>query len=75
MLHLRRTHIIPRLKGAVAERAEALGPKAIRASWRMGDGAILSLFCDLGPDPVTAPTPRGELIWDRDGARCWIAPP
>jgi maltooligosyltrehalose trehalohydrolase len=75
LLHLRHLQIVPRLKGAAALKAEALGPKAISASWRMGDGAILTLFCNLGTEPVARPQVRGELIWDRDGASCWIAPP
>ncbi|MBV9542691.1 MAG: malto-oligosyltrehalose trehalohydrolase [Alphaproteobacteria bacterium] len=75
LIALRRTHIIPRLKGAIAEHSEAIGPKAVRATWRMGDNATLTLFCNLGDDPVAIPAARGEMIWDRAGTRCWITLP
>jgi maltooligosyltrehalose trehalohydrolase len=72
LLAVRRTHIVPRLKGSVAEGAEVLGPKAVRASWRLGDGARLVLFCNLGRDAVIAPRTPGDLIWDHPATRCWI---
>jgi 1,4-alpha-glucan branching enzyme len=75
LLDLRRTRIVPRLKGAVAEQAQALGPKTVSARWRMGDGAKLTILCHLSSAPVPEPDVAGELIWDRAGTRCWIAPP
>jgi len=73
LLMLRRVHIVPRLRGAMAESAEATGPKAVRASWRMGDGARLTIHFDLeDKDEVPPPVPP---IWDRDGTQCWIEMP
>lgn len=75
LLDLRRRYIVPRLKATVAIQAEAIGQKAVRACWRMGDGATLTLVCDLGPDPAPVTDALGDLIWDRAGTRCWIATP
>jgi len=73
LLDLRRTHVVPRLRGAVAVDAEAIGTTAVYARWRMGDGAMLNIRADLsglpGPAPLAAP------IWDRDGTQCWIEMP
>ncbi len=75
LLDLRRTYIIPRLKGAVAEQAQAIGSKAVFARWRMGDGAMLTLFCDLDPEPAALPPAWSQINSPCAGARCWIAPP
>lgn len=74
LLRLRCLHIIPRLKGTVPKQARALGPKAVHAVWRLGDGAILTLFCNLGAAPVAPPAAPGISIWARDGTSCWITP-
>jgi maltooligosyltrehalose trehalohydrolase len=74
LISLRRTHIVPRLKGCVAEGADVLGPKAVRASWRMGDGTRLTIFANLGCEPVSCACPSTKPIWDSAGTRCWIEP-
>jgi maltooligosyltrehalose trehalohydrolase len=53
LIDLRRTHIVPRLKGARAEDARVLGDKAVTAVWRMGDGARLTIALNLDEAPVT----------------------
>ena len=47
LLGLRRAYIIPRLIGARAIDANAIGQAAVAARWRMGDGATLTLACNL----------------------------
>ena len=50
LLALRHVEIIPRLLGAKAIDARAVGEKAVLASWRLGDGAVLTLAVNLGPE-------------------------
>jgi maltooligosyltrehalose trehalohydrolase len=54
LLALRRQWIVPRLDGAVALPAQVLGPMAVRARWRMGDGAILEILVNLDEDAIDA---------------------
>jgi maltooligosyltrehalose trehalohydrolase len=76
LLRVRREWIVPRLKGALAEGAQAIGGKAVRASWRMGDGARLTISVTFGdkddPAGISPPVPP---IWNRDGTQCWIEMP
>ncbi len=51
-LSLRARHIVPRLPGARAERARALNRKAVAASWKMGDGARLTVAANFGTEPI-----------------------
>jgi maltooligosyltrehalose trehalohydrolase len=62
LITLRSTLIVPRLKGAQAIGAQVLGEKAVSASWRLGDGATLSIALDLGDDPAGLPDAPGEII-------------
>ena len=70
LLALRRRHIVPRLKGAHGEGAQAISDRAVVARWRMGDGARLTLALNLGEDMVALPdAPSGEVIYgDRPGS-------
>jgi maltooligosyltrehalose trehalohydrolase len=52
LLALRRDQIAPRLKGAKSLSAQALGPKAVVARWRLGNGARLTLAVNLDAQPV-----------------------
>ncbi len=64
LLGLRAERIIPRLDGAAAQGAQVLGDKAVRASWRLGDGAILTLAVNLADADVAIPDPpAGEVIY------------
>ncbi|MEI9994175.1 MAG: malto-oligosyltrehalose trehalohydrolase [Rhizomicrobium sp.] len=74
LLELRRARIVPRLKGCTAEGAEVVGPKAVRAAWRLGDGARLTILVNLGRETVSCPLPSATPIWDSAGTRCWIEP-
>lgn len=57
LLTLRREAIVPRLAGAAAIGAEAIGPKAVIARWRLADGARLTLAVNLGLEPAPAKLP------------------
>jgi len=65
LLELRHRHIIPRLQGARAVGARVVGPGSVIASWRMGDGGMLTLAINLASQPVDGiALPDGELIFD-----------
>lgn len=55
LLDLRRGEIVPRLKGARGEGAEALSNSAVLARWRLGDGSRLAIFCNLGAEEMAEP--------------------
>jgi maltooligosyltrehalose trehalohydrolase len=50
LIALRHAEIAPRLKGAEALGADPIGTCAVLARWRMGDGAKLCLFLNVGED-------------------------
>jgi maltooligosyltrehalose trehalohydrolase len=63
LIELRTRLIVPRLKGATSLGAQALGAKAVTASWRLYDGAVLSLAIDLGDEPAALPEDAGDIIF------------
>ncbi len=52
LLALRARELAPHLEGTQALGAEALGPGAVRAAWRLGDGSTLTLLCNLAETPL-----------------------
>jgi maltooligosyltrehalose trehalohydrolase len=78
LLALRRTHLFARLEGARAMGAQALGAAGVMARWRMGDGSVLTLAANLGPDSVALSGQAGAqgmealfagtLIFETEGA-------
>jgi maltooligosyltrehalose trehalohydrolase len=48
LLKLRHSHIVPRLPGCRALEAAVIGPAAVCARWRMGDGVTLGMVINLG---------------------------
>ncbi len=62
LLQLRHTLIVPRLAGARSIEATAIGPAAVKASWRMGDGATLTILTNLGSDVCKVALPAGMPI-------------
>ncbi|WP_017522731.1 malto-oligosyltrehalose trehalohydrolase [Pusillimonas noertemannii] len=50
LLALRREYVVPRLRGARSMGARALGPSAVCATWKMDDGARLTILCNLGDE-------------------------
>ena len=63
LLMLRHTEIMPRLDGARSLEAEVIGPAAVVARWRLGDGTVLTLAVNLGDSPVTTGPLRGRTIF------------
>ncbi|MDB5683334.1 MAG: treZ [Sphingomonas bacterium] len=52
LIALRQARIVPTLPGASALGAEAIGDQAVRARWRLGNGAVLTLAINLGETAV-----------------------
>jgi maltooligosyltrehalose trehalohydrolase len=63
LLSLRRKHLVPRLCGAKAIGAEVIGPAAVSASWRLGDGATYAIATNLGGEPCAFRPPAGDQIY------------
>ncbi|MEJ0019843.1 MAG: malto-oligosyltrehalose trehalohydrolase [Acetobacteraceae bacterium] len=63
LIALRASLIVPRLEGAGSLAAEVLGPKAVLARWRLGDGAVLTLASNLGADPVVCAFATGQPVF------------
>jgi malto-oligosyltrehalose trehalohydrolase len=55
LLALRHAAIVPHLVGSASIGADAIGPAAVRAGWRLGDGSFLRVLCNLGAEPVAVP--------------------
>jgi maltooligosyltrehalose trehalohydrolase len=63
LIAIRQSEIVPRLRAARSLEARAIGPKAVFARWRMGDGAVLSLACNLGAEAVRLVPMAGRLLF------------
>jgi malto-oligosyltrehalose trehalohydrolase len=63
LIALRQAEIVVRLDGARALDAKAVGPKAVVARWRMGDGSVLTLASNLGDASVSIEPPRGRRLF------------
>lgn len=63
LLTIRRTEIVPRLVNAHALDASAVGPAAVTAQWRLGDGSRLTLACNLGNSIIEAPPQSGRVLF------------
>jgi malto-oligosyltrehalose trehalohydrolase len=63
LLRLRSAEIVPRLEGARTLDARAIGSAAVLARWRMGDGAVLVIACNLGITPVAIPKQDQRLMF------------
>jgi maltooligosyltrehalose trehalohydrolase len=63
LIALRLQEIAPRLAGTVSAGAEAIGPKAVLAQWRLGDGAKLTIVTNLAAEVVSFDTPPGRLLF------------
>jgi hypothetical protein len=65
LLRLRAELLAPRLAAGQSrsEGAEALGPRAVRAAWRLGDGSRLTLLACLGPEGLErVELPKGQIV-------------
>ncbi|ACT51802.1 malto-oligosyltrehalose trehalohydrolase [Methylovorus glucosotrophus] len=52
LLSLRHQHIVPYLEHTRTLSAYAIGPAAVKARWRLGNGATLEILLNLGDSPV-----------------------
>jgi maltooligosyltrehalose trehalohydrolase len=63
LLALRRREIAPRLAGMTeGASVDFHGEHALTARWRLGDGAVLILVANLGPDATRIASPPGVLL-------------
>ncbi|GAA0579231.1 malto-oligosyltrehalose trehalohydrolase [Craurococcus roseus] len=67
LLALRRERIVPRLPGASSAGAEAIGPGAVLARWRLGDGSRLAIACNLAASPASCEALGGETLFESAG--------
>jgi 1,4-alpha-glucan branching enzyme/maltooligosyltrehalose trehalohydrolase len=67
LLALRRRTIIPRLRGMSggAGHFEVVSSSALAVSWRLGDGATLHLFANLGETPIEHGALPGKPLFAR----------
>ncbi len=63
LLALRHRVIVPRLRGAMAMGAEAIGERAVMARWRMGDGAVLTIALNLGDEAGVFPAVEDNMVF------------
>lgn len=70
MITVRRRELLPRLPGTRAIGVELLGDAALKATWQLGDGTLLTLWVNLGDTPVRRSSPvEGDLLAEsEDGA-------
>ncbi len=62
LLRLRKQKLAPHLADATSLGAATLGPKGVRAQWRLGDGAILTIAAQFGDASIPCPTAPGSLL-------------
>jgi len=67
LLKVRHDTIVPRLPGARTLDSQVLGPAAVLVRWRMGDGAILAVAANLGPEPAAIASPAGKPLFTTSG--------
>lgn len=63
LIALRMREVVPRLVGTTSLNAKAIGPKAVSAAWRLGDGSRLTIVTNLGTDAVPFDVPAGCLLF------------
>ncbi|WP_420991880.1 alpha-amylase family glycosyl hydrolase [Cupriavidus sp. 30B13] len=75
LLAARRRELAPRLAGSASAGVRILGERALAASWRLGDGALLTIWINFGDAPapsvlpgLPAAIPERLLAQSREGA-------
>jgi maltooligosyltrehalose trehalohydrolase len=74
LLALRRRYVAPGIPGARSEGGEVLGPKAVVARWRLGDGRLLTIAANLGEAPAPVGDLAGELLYATGDRMALIVP-
>jgi maltooligosyltrehalose trehalohydrolase len=62
LIALRSTHVTPHLPGTKPIQAETLGANGVRAVWRLGNGAELTIAVNFGADPVPCAEGKGRCL-------------
>jgi maltooligosyltrehalose trehalohydrolase len=75
LLAIRRRELVPRLAGSTSAGVRIIGEAALAASWRLGDGALLTIWINFGKEPAPgapagmSPVNPGRLLaQSREGA-------
>jgi maltooligosyltrehalose trehalohydrolase len=69
LLAARHQRIVPHIPGCRSSGAQAIGKAAVRAAWRLGNGAVLTIATNLDAEPVAVdPCPGGLLFQSAPGA-------
>ena len=64
LLSERAAHIVPGIPGCRSTGVDVLGPKALVARWRLGNGGALAVWLNLGQGSVAAGAPAGDgAVW------------
>jgi maltooligosyltrehalose trehalohydrolase len=79
LLHIRKLHIAPYLRGARALEARAIGPKAVHARWQLANGSVLNITVNLDEaalpqalDQLSQPA-GADVLFDSGGALAALA--
>ena len=73
LLTIRHAHIVPHLNGVHAIGCDIIGPKAVRARWRMANGKVLMAALNLDHRPVRIAYERltdgqgGKILFQTEG--------
>jgi hypothetical protein len=69
ILPMRHEEIVPRIFGFPGEAAfRPVGERGVRAEWTLGDGYLLTLLANLGPEPLGGfEQATGELLYATGG--------
>jgi malto-oligosyltrehalose trehalohydrolase len=63
LLAIRQREVVPRVEETCSLDAKVLGPAAVCACWRLGDGAVLTIAANLGEDQVSVENLGGRVIF------------
>ena len=74
LLSVRQEHIAPHMAQVRSAGAEPLGEKGVRASWRLGNGASLSIGMNLGHETIACTLP-GRVVFATVGGSAAHLPP
>ncbi len=74
LLSLRAAHIVPYMESAKALSSAPLGQTGVVASWRLGNGAVLTIGANLGPTPLPCAMP-GPILYASHDVTPGVLPP
>src|SRR5207253_7505199 len=62
LLAIRRRELVPRLAGSTSAGVRIVGEAALAASWRLGDGALLTIWINFGNEAAPSVVPGMPLV-------------